>query len=125
MLLVSDVKLSKSVIYIYIYIYLHYFRLFPHIDHYRVLSRIPVLLIYSRSLLVIYYICNSVYMSTPISQFPLPYLLVTVSLFSTSITLFLFVAKFICTLSLDSTCKRYRMIFVLLCLTYFTQYDTL
>ena len=105
------------------YIYLLFFRFYSHIGHYTILNRIPVLLTYSRSLFVIYYICNSVYMSTPISQFPLPYLLVTVILFSTS--LFLFVAKFICTLSLDSTHKRYHMVFVLLCLTYLTQYDNL
>ena len=49
----------------------------------------PVL--YSRSLIVIYFIYGSVYMSIPISQFiPPPLsLLVTISLFSTSVTLFL------------------------------------
>ena len=51
----------------------------------------PVL--YSTSLLVIYFMYSSVYMSIPISQFiPPPRLspLVTISLFSTSVTLFLF-----------------------------------
>ena len=36
---------------------------------------------------------------------------------------FCFVDKFMCSLFLDSTYKRYHMIFVFLCLTYFTQYD--
>ena len=38
---------------------------------------------------------------------------------------FCFVKKFICTLFLDSTYMRYHMMFVFLCLTYFTQYDNL
>ena len=66
-------------------------------------------------------------MSIPISQFipAPPYPLVTVSLFSISVTLFLFVNKLICTIFLDSTYKQYHMIFARLCLTYFTQYDSL
>ena len=35
---------------------------------------------------------------------------------------FCIVNKFICTIFLDSTYKQYYMIFVFLCLTYFTQY---
>ena len=68
--------ISYTYTYIYIYIY--------------ILSRVPVL--YSRSLLVIHFIYSSVYMSIPMSQFNPPpcYPLVTVSLFSTSVTLFLF-----------------------------------
>ena len=47
--------------------------------------------LYSRSLLITYFIYNSVYVSTPISQFiPPPHLLVITSLFSTSVTPFLF-----------------------------------
>ena len=38
---------------------------------------------------------------------------------------FFFVNKFICTIFLDSTYKQFHMIFVFLCLTYFTQYDNL
>ena len=53
------------------------------------LVEFPVL--YSRSLLIAYFIYNSVYVSTPISQFiPPPHLLVITSLFSTSVTPFLF-----------------------------------
>ena len=53
------------------------------------LVEFPVL--YSRSLLIIYFIYNSVYVSTPISQFiPPPHLLVITSLFSTFVTPFLF-----------------------------------
>ena len=43
----------------YMHSFLGYF--FPHIDHYRVLSRVSVL--HSRSLLVIYFICSSIYQS--------------------------------------------------------------
>ena len=58
-LLVSCVQQSESVIYIYI---LTFFRFFSHISHYRVLSRVPWLVI-----CFIYY--SNVYMSVPISQF--------------------------------------------------------
>ena len=48
--------------------------------------------VHSRSLLVIYFIYSSIYMSVPISLFIPPplYLLVAVSLFSTSVNQFLF-----------------------------------
>ena len=62
--LVSAVQQSESVIRIHISTF---FRFFSHIGHYRVLSRVPC--VYSRSLLVIYFIYSSVYMSIPISQF--------------------------------------------------------
>ena len=45
--------------------------------------------LYSRSLLVIYFIYSSVYMLIPIFQFITPFPLVSIGLFSTSITLFL------------------------------------
>ena len=46
-----------------------------HIGHYRVLSRV-LCVIYNRSLLIIYFIYSSVYMSVPISQFiPPPFTL--------------------------------------------------
>ena len=48
----------------------------------------PVL--YSRSLLVIYFIYSSVYVSIRISQFIPPFPPATISLFSTSVTLFVF-----------------------------------
>ena len=81
--------LYSKVNQLYVYIYPLFFRFFSHIGHSRVLIE------FSRSLLVIYFMYNSVYMSVPISQFisPLPYSLVTISLFSTSVTLFLFCRK--------------------------------
>ena len=52
----------------YAYTCIHSFlRFFSKIGNYRLLSRVP-----SRSLLVLYFIYNSVYMSIPISQFILP-----------------------------------------------------
>ena len=48
-------------IYMYIYIYPLFFRVCSHIGHYRVLSKLPVL--YSSFLIVIYFICNSVWPS--------------------------------------------------------------
>ena len=69
---------------LYIHIHAPFFRFFCDIDHCRV--EFPVL--YSRSLVVIYFVYSSVYMSILISQFIPP--TVTVSLFSTSVTLCLF-----------------------------------
>ena len=68
-------------------------------------------MLYSRFSLVIYFIhhINSVYMSVPISQFipsPLP-LLVSIHLFSKSVSLFLLANKIIYTIFLDSTYMRY------------------
>ena len=40
-----------------------------------------------------------------------------------SVSLFLFWNKLICIISLYFTYKQYHLIFVFLCLTYFTQYD--
>ena len=121
--LVSAIRHSESV-YVCTHISPLFFRLSSHIGHYRLLSRVPCAI--SRFVLAIYFIYSSVYMSIPISQFIPPPLspLVTISLFSTSVTLFLF-CKFICNIFLDSTYKRYHMIFIFLCLTYFTQYDHL
>jgi len=76
---------------LYMYIYPLLFRLFSHIDHYRVLRRVSEL--YSRSLLVIILyrvlcICELQSPNTsPPSPSPFPK---TVSLFSASVTLFLF-----------------------------------
>ena len=69
------------------------------------------LFLYSRFLLVIYFIHTGVYMSIRISQFippsPLPALhfprLVSIHLFSASVSLLLLANKFICTIFLDST----------------------
>ena len=51
---------------LYIYMYPHFFRIFSHIGHYRVLSRFSCSI--QQVLIFIYFIYNSVYMSTPISQ---------------------------------------------------------
>ena len=71
--------------------YIHYFlRFFSHTGHYRVLIRVPCA-IYSRALLVMYFIYNSVYTSITISQFIPPFLYpLVIMLFSISVTLFLF-----------------------------------
>ena len=65
----------------------------------------PVL--YGRFLLVICFICSSMYTSIPIPQFisPTPSLLETISLFSTTVTYICSANKFICTIVLDSTYK--------------------
>ena len=82
----------------------------------------PVL--HSRSLLVMCFMYSSMSMWILMSQFITPHFfpLVTISFFSTLYVCS--VNKFICTIFfLDSTCKWYHMIFVILCLTYFTQSD--
>ena len=48
---------------IQVYIYLFFFKFFSHLGYYRILSRVPML--YSRSLLIIYFKYNRVYMSFP------------------------------------------------------------
>ena len=86
--------------------------------YYRILSR--VILLYSRSLLVIYCLYSSVYMSVSISLFitsarvsPL----VTISLIFRCVSLLCFVNKFILSFLLDSSNKLDHMILVFLCLT--------
>ena len=69
----------------------------------------------------LFYISN-VYMSILVSQFicPSPCLVVTISLFSTSVTLFLFCRwVHLYFFLLLSTYKQYHMIFVFLCLSIF------
>ena len=65
-MLVSDAQQSDLVIHIY----LLFLKFFSHIDYYRILSR--VLVLYSWSSLIIYFICSSVYMLIPNSQFNPP-----------------------------------------------------
>ena len=48
-------------------------RLFSHIDHYRVLSRVPCSI--QQVLIAIYFIYSSVYMFVPVSQFVFPSLI--------------------------------------------------
>ena len=71
----------------------------------------------SRSLLIIYFVCSNVYMSIPLSQLIPPSLPAANCKFVFYISVSYFVNKFICTLFLDSTYKRYHMILVFLCLT--------
>ena len=51
--------------------------------------------------------------------------MVTIRLFSTSVTYLCFTNKFICTIFLDSTYKWYYTVLVFLFLTYFTLYVNL
>ena len=80
--LVSGVLQSESVVHTHISIFLKFF---PHIGHYRVLNRIPW------SLLSILYTVVCVYYKPHLPIYPfLTYPLVTISLFSKSVTLLLF-----------------------------------
>ena len=110
--LVSDVQQSESVLHIHAV----FFRFFSHIGLYGVLCR---------SLLVIYFVYSSAYISIPISQFiPFPPSLGNYVCFHSCDSI-CFESKFICTIFKDSTYKQYHVIFVFLCLTYFTEYDNL
>ena len=51
---------------IQLYMYLFFFKFFPHLGYYRILSRVPVL--YSRSLLIIYFKYSRVYRSVLVAQ---------------------------------------------------------
>ena len=51
---------------IQLYMYLFFFKFFSHLGYYRILSRVPVL--YSRSLLIIYFKYSRVYMSVLVAQ---------------------------------------------------------
>ena len=101
-------------IHIYIYIYPFLFRLFSHIYYYRVLSRVPHAT--RESLLVIYFIYSSMYLSISNSQFiPSPCsLLVTIISFLNLWLYFCFVNKFISKNFLDFTYERYHIIFIFL-----------
>ena len=111
--LISAVQQSDSVIHIYIYILFHYGLSQD--------TEFPVL--YSRTLLFIPPIYNSLHLLMPHSQpFPLPppSSLATTSLFSMSVSLLLFHRQVHLCHTLDSTCKWQHMVFVFLFLTYFT-----
>ena len=64
-----------------------FIRLFPHISYYKILSRVHCAV--CRPLLVIYLICNSVYINPKLLIYPCPtpYPLVTMSLFSMPVSL--------------------------------------
>ena len=75
---------------LYVYIYPLFFRFFSHIGHYRVLSRVPCAI---QQVLICYlfYIQQCVYVSPNLPIYPsASYPLVTISLFSVSVTLLLF-----------------------------------
>ena len=98
--LVSGVQQSDSVIhthtymymyvYIYIYIYIYIFKGYFPLQVLRDIVQFPV--VYSKSLLVIYFIYSCMYLLIPTPNLSLPLLfpLVTVNLFSMSMGLFLF-----------------------------------
>ena len=104
--------LYSKVNHLYIYIYLLFFRFYSHIGHYRVLSRVACAI---QQVLISYlfYIQQCVFVNPnlpiyPISSSPL----VTISLFSTSVTLFLFCKQVHLYHFLDSTYKQYHITFV-------------
>ena len=84
----SGVQQSESVIHKHMPTL--FLRFFSHIDHYRVWSRVPLCYIVGSYQVSILY--TEMCLSSPTSQFicPPPYPLVTVSLFSASVTLLLF-----------------------------------
>ena len=97
------------------------FRFFFIIGYHKILNIVPCAI--SKSLVFIHSLDSGVYLLIPYSSFILPpplSPLVTISLFSVSVNLFLFANKLICIIFLDSTYKQYHIIFVFLCLTYFT-----
>ena len=106
---------------IQLYIYIHSFSYsFPlwFITGYWI--QFPVL--YSRALLFIHALHNSLHLLTPNSQsipLPPPSSLATTSLFSMSVSLFLFRGYVHLCRILDSTYKWYNMVFVFLFLIYF------
>ena len=125
--LIYDVlfQVYSKVNHLYIYIYPLFFRFYSHIGLYRVLSRVPCAI---QQVLVVclFYIQECVYVNPHLPTYPSPpYPLVTTSLFSTSVTLFLSCKQVHFYHFLYSTYKQYHMMFVFLCLTYFTQYDNL
>ena len=119
--LVSGIQQSDSVLYIYI--------IFQITFHYnKILNIVPRAI---QQDFVIYLFFTEWFVSanpkllnySPLSP------LITVNLFSMSVSLFLFCKHihntFICIIFLDSTSKQCHMIFVFLSLACFTQYDNL
>ena len=90
---------AKWVSYTYILSLLDFLPIWVSTEHW---VELPV----SRFLLVVYFICSSVYMSISISQFISPLIspaLVSIHLFSMSILYFCLTNRFICASFLDST----------------------
>ena len=121
-MLISGVQQSDSVIHIHISILFQIlipFRLLQNIEHGSLCYTVGPSWLST-------FKYSSVYMSIPNSQFiHMPHLsfLVTISLFTMSVCLFLFckeVHLYHFFFFLDSTYKWYHMIFVFFCLTYFT-----
>ena len=110
---------QQSDLLIHIYISILFKKIFfSHIDYHRILSRVC-------SAIQQIPVGQSKNGKPPVHSIPLvhPYPplnlspLVTISLFSNSVSLFLFCNKFICILFLDSMYKRYHMMFLFHCLT--------
>ena len=79
-------------------------------------ARLPCPFTVSQSLLKFMSI-ELVYVNPNLPVYSSPtFLLGTINLFSTSMILFLFCKRSICTIILDSTYKQYHMIFIFLCL---------
>ena len=113
--LISGVQQSESVIHT------HIFFLFQILFPYRLLQNIEFPVLYSRSLLVIYFIYSSVCMLIPSSRFIPSHdvsPLVTISLFSISVRL-CFAFKFICIIFFRFHIQAISYD-VCLCLAYFT-----
>ena len=105
-----------------LYTYIHSFLIFFSVMVYqRMLSDNSLLLKspYGGTLLFIYSKCNSLFV-TPNPSLSLLHPLATTSLFSPSMSLSLFCLWVHLCHILDSTCKWYHMVFVILFLTYFT-----
>ena len=102
---------SNSVIYMHISILHHSFS--SHLGYHTTL-KLPVLR--SRPLLIVHFKCSSVSMSIPNSLIlpsPHPYALVTINLFSKSVSLFLFYKSVnLYNFFLDLAYKWYRMIYL-------------
>ena len=116
-----EFQVYSKVNQLYIYVYPLFFRFFSHVGNYRALSRVPCAI---QQVLIscLFYIQQCVYVTPSLPIHPLPprnhrFVFYVCDYFC-------LVNKFICTIFLDSTYKQYH-IFVFLCLTYFTQYDSL
>ena len=106
-------------IYIYIYIYIFFFIFLSILVYYKIFNKLPVW--FSRTLLFIHIISNSLHLLIPNSQsIPTPPpAMATTSLFSRSVSLFLFHRYVHLCHILDSTDNWYYSVFVFLFLTFF------
>ena len=92
----------------YIYMYIFLFQIVFHLlDCYKISNIVPSAV---QWVLVVYFIYNSVFPLNPNSQFILSYPLVTISLFSMSVSVFCNLVRLY--RFLDSTYKWYHVVFV-------------